>query len=304
MPEATNPVSPGIEPWQLAMFRKGLKKRLRLKALKKLLLPLGPDERCLLLTCGDNNGAMNYFLRELGGRWSWADLEDTSIAEISALLGEPVVHVAEDRLPYEDASFDRIVVIDVHEHVDDPRIVTHELARILKPGAQLIITTPNGDEQKLAVRIKSLVGMSKEAYGHTRVGLTAPEIEQLMIDDGVQPVSTGWFSRFFTEMLELSINFMYVKVLNKDKGAGVGKAETHQGTHGQHAHHAHEGPDKHDAHDHAEIAPATAEQLRKVKTSYQIYSIIFPVYWLISQLDHLLFFDDGYCVIVEGRHRK
>jgi len=276
MPQGTHPVSPGGESWQLAMFRKGLKKRLRLAALKKLLLPLGPDERCLLLTCGDNNGAMNYFLRELGGRWSWADLEDTSIAEMSALLGDPVAHVAEDRLPYEDAGFDRIVVIDVHEHVDDPRIVTRELARILKPGGQLVITTPNGDERKLAVRIKSLVGMSKEAYGHTRVGLTAPEIEQLMIADGVQPVSTGWFSRFFTEMLELTINFMYVKVLNKDKG-------------------------RHDDHDHPEIAPATAEQLRKVKSSYRIYAAIFPLYWLISQLDHLLFFDDGYCVIVAGR---
>jgi hypothetical protein len=78
------------------MFRKGLKKRLRLKALKKLLKPIGPGERCLLLTCGDNNGAMNYFLRELGGQWSWADLEDHSIAEMSALLGDPVVHASEN----------------------------------------------------------------------------------------------------------------------------------------------------------------------------------------------------------------
>jgi len=31
------------EPWQLAMFRKGLKKRLRLKALKKLLMPITSD---------------------------------------------------------------------------------------------------------------------------------------------------------------------------------------------------------------------------------------------------------------------
>ena len=72
------------EPWQLAMFRKGLKKRLRLKVLKKLLKPIAPDERCLLLTCGDNNGAMNYFLRELGGKWSWAGLDDHSIG--SALM--------------------------------------------------------------------------------------------------------------------------------------------------------------------------------------------------------------------------
>ena len=272
------------EPWQLGMFRKGLKKRLRLKALRKLLRPIAPAERCLLLTCGDNNGAMNYFLRELGGDWSWADLEDHSIPEMADLLGEPVAHVAEDAVPFADAEFDRVVVIDVHEHVADPRIVSAELARILKPGGRMIVTTPNGDEKKLAVRIKNLVGMSKEAYGHTRVGLTADEIEALMLGTRIRPRKRLWFSGFFTEMLELTINFMYVKVLRKDDHPP--QAETH----------AHEE----DGHGHAEIAPATADQLRKVKTSYRIYSIIFPVYWLLSQLDRLVFFLEGYCVVVEG----
>jgi SAM-dependent methyltransferase len=278
------------QPWQLAMFRKGLKKRLRLKVMKKLLQPISGEERCLLLTCGDNNGAMNYFLREFGGRWWWADLEDTSIVEMSALLGEPVSHAAEDRLPFEDASFDRVVVIDVHEHVDDPAIVTRELVRILKPGAQLIITTPNGDETKLGVRIKTMVGMSVETYGHTRVGLTSRQIEDLMIAAGVRPLSTTSFSRFFTEMLELSINFMYVKVLSRNERGH--QLEEHAAADGE----------RHQ--DHAEIAPATAEQLRKVKKSYRIYSIIFPVYWLISQLDHLLFFLEGYCVVVVGKSER
>lgn len=279
------------DPWQLAMFRKGLKKRLRLKILKQLLQPIPEEEQCLLLTCGDNNGAMNYFLRELGGRWSWADLEDTSIPEMSELLGDPVVHASEDNLPFPDASFDRIVAIDVHEHVDDPGIVTRELVRILKRDAQLIITTPNGDETKLAVRIKSMVGMSVETYGHTRVGLTRREIEGLMTGAGVRPVAATSFSRFFTEMLELSINFMYVKVLRKnDRDPQPGK------------HAAAENGDRHP--DHSEIAPATAEQLRKVRNSYRIYSIIFPVYWLISQLDHLLFFREGYCVVVVGQSER
>jgi 2-polyprenyl-3-methyl-5-hydroxy-6-metoxy-1,4-benzoquinol methylase len=278
------------EPWQLGMFRKGLKKRLRLKVLRKLLRPIAPGERCLLLTCGDNNGAMNYFLRELGGSWSWADLEDHSIPEMADLLGEPVAHAAEDAVPFADAEFDRVVVIDVHEHVDDPRIVSAELARILKPDGQLIVTTPNGDEKKLAVRIKNLVGMSKEAYGHTRVGLTADEIEALMLGTRIRPRKRLWFSGFFTEMLELSINFMYVKVLRKDDHPPQPQPHAHA-----HAH-AHEE----DSHGHAEIAPATADQLRKVKTSYRIYSIIFPVYWLLSQLDWLVFFLEGYCVVVEG----
>ena len=71
--------SKACEPWQLAMFRKGLKKRPRLKVLKKLLTPIAADERHLLLTCGDDIGAMNHFLREVNGKCSRADLKDLSI---------------------------------------------------------------------------------------------------------------------------------------------------------------------------------------------------------------------------------
>jgi SAM-dependent methyltransferase len=289
---AAGAMQPETRSWQLDMFRKGLKKRQRLEILTSLLAPIPDGDRCLLLTCGDNNGAMNYFLRKLGGRWSWADLEDTSIAEMSELLGDPVAHAAEEHLPFEHATFDRIVVIDVHEHVDDPGIVTGELVRVLKPGAQLIVTTPNGDERKLAVRIKSLVGMSVDVYGHKRVGLTSAEIEALMSAAGVQPLRTRSFSRFFTEMLELTINFLYVKVLRKkDSGQITAADEPHRQA----------GPHQHG--EHAEIAPATADQLSKVRRSYRIYSVIFPLYWLISQLDRLLFFQEGYCVVVDGRRR-
>ena len=95
-------------PWQLKVFKNGLKKNLRLKQLKQHLNDVGPDEKCLLTTCGDNNGAMNYFLRELGGRWSWADLEDTCIAEMSELLGDSVLFAADEKLPFEDKYFDML----------------------------------------------------------------------------------------------------------------------------------------------------------------------------------------------------
>ena len=267
----------GGSPWQLDMFRKGLKKSLRLKYLRKLLGGIDREERCLLLTCGDNNGAMNYFLRELGGTWTWADLEDTCLDEMSQLLGEPVVQVQEDKLPYADASFDRIVTIDVHEHVENPTVIQAEICRSLRSGGQLIITTPNGDERKMAVRIKNAVGMSKEAYGHQRIGLTAAEIESLMTGQGIKPARTLTFSRLFTELLELTINFAYTKILARKQS---------------------------DEDEHPEIAPATSSQLQSVGKSYRIYSVIFPLYWLISKLDWLLFLTEGYCVMVEGRQRS
>ncbi len=263
-------------PWQILMFQKGLKKQLRLKEFKKLLGSISANEECLLVTCGDNNGAMNYCLRELGGKWSWADIEDTSIDEMSELLQEEVKHVQHDNLPFSDNEFDRVIAIDVHEHLDDPHPFTKELWRVAKDNHPIMITVPGGDRKKLANVIKESIGMSVEKYGHKRLGYNPQELKEIMQSSNIKPDKERTFSRFFTEMLELSINFLYVNVLSKKS-----KVQVEEGT----------------------IAPATKDQLKSVQKSYRIYSLVYPLFWLISQLDNLLLFTEGYVVIVEGRKK-
>jgi SAM-dependent methyltransferase len=261
-------------PWQLLMFKKTLKKQQRLAVLKRHLGSVGENEQCLLVTCGDNNGAINYYLSQQGGQWSFSDLEDTCRAEMSDLLGTEVLLGTPDSLPYEDNRFDRVITIDVHEHLEDPENFTHEVSRVTKRGGQVICTVPNGDESKLAVRLKHALGMTPDEYGHVRVGLTIPELSGLMQRCGITPGQTSTFSRLFTELLELSINFAYVRILAPRSKAHVEKGQ---------------------------IAPATGDQLRSMKKSYRIYSVIYPVYWLISRLDILLPFTEGYVVVVAGQ---
>jgi len=50
---------------------------------------------------------------------------------------------ADGRLPYADDSCDAVVSIEVIEHVEDPFAFVRELARIARPGARVIVTTPN-----------------------------------------------------------------------------------------------------------------------------------------------------------------
>ena len=261
-------------PWQLLMFDKTLKKKQRFHALTRLLGEISPDERCLLVTCGDNNGAMNYHLREIGGQWTWADFESRSIPEMSSLLGDDVIHVVDDRLPLDDDSFDRVITIDVHEHIDDPHPFTKELARITRDGGQVVITTPGGDQRKLANVLKNFVGMRKEKYGHARDGLSASELRELLEGADLNFTADRSFSRFFTELVELGINFLYVNILSKKKDV-----EVEEGT----------------------IAPATGEQLKSVGKAYHMYSLAYPFFWLFSRLDLLLFFTRGYVEVAAGR---
>jgi SAM-dependent methyltransferase len=263
--------------WQLRLFQKTLKKKLRLKALARHLGRIGAEEPCILITCGDNNGAMNYYLRGLGGRWTWADLERKSLGEMSEFLGEEVRLVAPEALPYADRSFDRVVIIDVHEHLLDPRPFTRELRRITADAGRLLITVPGGDRRKWVNRLKEAVGMTKEKYGHFREGYSRTEMKALMAEARIRPLAESTFSKFFTELLELGINTLYVRVLAKKS-----RTRVEEGT----------------------IAPATRDQVKSVEKTVKLYALVYPFFWLISRLDSLLFFSEGYVVIVEGQRQE
>jgi SAM-dependent methyltransferase len=254
------------------MFDRTLKKKLRLGVLRRVLGPLD-GQQCLLVTCGDNNGAINYWLRHMGGCWAWADCEDISLREMAELLQEHVSHVDPSRLPYADGQFDCVVTIDVHEHLQDPEAFTQEVRRVLKPGGRVLITVPSGDPRRLANRLKQAIGMTREAYGHVRDGFSVEEIRSLMLSLGITPRRAVTFSRFFTELIELGINYVYVTRLAAARSRAAGA-----------------GP----------IAPATAEQLQRVRRVYLMYSVIYPVVWAGSRLDWLLLLTDGYVVLVEG----
>lgn len=271
------PQAAADQPWQLRLFGMTLKKKQKMDLLLRLLGKPAPAERLLLLTNGDNNGAMNYGFRRQGGRWTWGEFEEAPIAEMEAFLGEPVVHAAPEHLPWDTGAFDAVVVIDVHEHLADPSPLNRELWRIVRPGGRIIITTPNGDASKPAVRIKNLLGMTKETYGHVRDGYTIPELTAMMSGVGFKADADGHYSNFFTEMVELGINVAYVKVLNRKKASG---------------------PD----HGHAAIAPSSADQVRKVEKTLKLYRLIYPFTRAASSLDALLNpFRVGYAVAVAFR---
>ena len=263
-------------PWQLRLFDKTLKKKQKMVLLSRLLGRPGPGDRLLLLTNGDNNGAMNSILRALGGRWTWGECEADAIPEMQRFLGEPVVPCVPERLDFPDAAFDGVVVIDVHEHLVETAPLNRELFRIVRPGGRVIVTTPNGDVRKLAVRIKDLVGMTKDTYGHVRVGYTIDEHRRMLTDAGFQPRSSGSYSQLPTEMIELGINLAYVKLLSR-KPQGT--------TNGGH------GP----------IAPSSADQVRKVEKTLRLYGAIYPFCRAVASLDALFApFVTGYAVAVVG----
>jgi len=265
-------MQPNHLPWQITMFRRSIKKQQKLKALLELLGET-TGKKCLLVTCGDNNGGLNWYFRQHGGEWTWADVSGENNDQISRLLSEPVYAFKEDDFPVPGGQFDCVVSIDVLEHLRQDQPFLRELKRVLKPGGKAVVTVPNGDERLLANKIKWRLGMTPEVYGHTRAGYTISELSEALRKSGFDPQKTGGYSRFVTEMIELVINFGYVRVLAKKRGGA------------QPGH----------------IAPVSAGELKTHGLVYQIYSLIFPIAWTISLLDHLLPMRTNNAVIVSAQ---
>jgi SAM-dependent methyltransferase len=62
-------------------------------------------------------------------------------------------------IPYDDATFDAVLVVDVLEHVDDPMHVVNEIARVLKPTGRFVGFVPvEGEPASLYTIFRALLG--------------------------------------------------------------------------------------------------------------------------------------------------
>lgn len=260
------------EPWQLQMFEKSLKKKQKFNALKSII-DIKEGQRCIDICTGDNTGALSYRLRELGGSWYTGDLEPENQEVMKELLQKDVYLLDAQKLEFDDRFFDRLVTFDVLEHLEDEKPFLAEISRVLKDDGKAYITVPDQSPKLLANKIKNLFGMRPEKYGHKRPGYRKRELIELLESNGFVVTKAITYAKFYTEMVELAINLVYMLGSKKKK----------------------------DAEEKQSIAPTSQE---KLGTSYKIYSKLFPLFKLVSKLDKLLVLSQGYNVIVEVVKKK
>src|SRR5215468_3277081 len=105
--------------------------------------------------CG--RGDLALALRDDGHRVSGVDLDATA----AAVLGERFRVADLSRpLPWPDAAFDLALSVEGIEHLDARHAFLRELARVLRPGGTLILTTPN------TVAIRSRVRFFYSGFFH------------------------------------------------------------------------------------------------------------------------------------------
>src|SRR5579884_4130658 len=86
-------------------------------------------------------------------------------------------HPIERDLPFPDGSLDLVLVVDVLEHVDDPRHLLAEAARVLSPGGRLLAFVPiEGEALSFYELFRRLLG--RDTYVVTKEHVQAFTHEQ------------------------------------------------------------------------------------------------------------------------------
>lgn len=107
-----------------------------------------------ILDIGCGRGTLGHYLT--GRKYIYGiDISENAISEAKKILKRAdCINLDQQDLPHDSAFFDIIISLDVIEHLFDPIHFLKETFRVLKPGGELILSTPNILHEEL---IKSLV---------------------------------------------------------------------------------------------------------------------------------------------------
>ena len=125
--------------WVAPFYEKFIQLREPEKTIRRLGLPV----EGAILDAGGGTGRVSESFRGQAGRIVVADLSVGMLRQAQRKNGLQVVNSHTEALPFADASFERVVMVDALHHVCDHQETANELWRVLKPGGKILIEEPD-----------------------------------------------------------------------------------------------------------------------------------------------------------------
>lgn len=256
-------VTPEVVQWRMKIFlRSPLRRRLLVQLTRLLDKVNGQD---VLEVSGDD--AISVALQSVGGGGggAWSSLVGSEIqAELLAEAGLPKIHLAAwPQAPFEDGSFDVVVMSDILEYVDAPAELMAEIHRILRPKTRIILHVRR-KRRSVVGFFRKLSGLSDPTRPMKHRGFTPTELFDAL-KDGFDVQETVSYGRFFTEFMTLLAELF----------AGVMPATT-------------------------EPVALKERRLRRASTVFTVFA---PLFWLAGVLDAIFFFLPDHHIVLRARRR-
>jgi SAM-dependent methyltransferase len=177
----------------------------RYREARTLLRWLGEDLRGLRVL--DVAGGDGYWAAQARRRGAWAVALDLAGAKLrrGRQLSHPPALIKGDALalPFADASFDRVMSICALEHFDDGARALDEMARVLAPGGELVMSA---DALTLAERYPRLYRAHCERY-HVKRTYSHHELTTLLAARGLDVTGHEYqFRSRWAQRLYLSLS--------------------------------------------------------------------------------------------------
>lgn len=250
----------------LDLYRVSVLKQAKVREITSML---GDTRGLRCLDVGGDNGVVSLLLRDGGGDWRSADLDERTVAAIRELVGEGVVRSDGRGLPFPDGAFDRVVIVDFLEHVTTDREFVADVRRVLAPGGRLLVNVPHVKRRSLLNRFRHAVGLTDEDHGHVRPGYTVEGLREVLAPH-FRITAHRTYSRAFSEAIDTALTLLY-----RARGGGGG-TPSRKGT------------------------VVTREDAHRRKGSFAILRAAYPALRGIAALDGLLFLQPGYKLIAEA----
>ncbi|RMH82264.1 SAM-dependent methyltransferase [Pseudomonas sp. AOB-7] len=148
--------------------------------------PIRPEDRVLDVGCGE--GPFTHFCAKMKAEVIFADIDPERVCAVEKLLqGSPAraLHplvTDGNPLPLPDAHLDKIIAMEVLEHVDVPADFMRELVRVGKPGALYLLTVPDAASEGVQQQLAPAAHFMKP--NHINI-FSRDDFERLVLDAGL-----------------------------------------------------------------------------------------------------------------------
>jgi SAM-dependent methyltransferase len=252
-----------VKRWQEKLFSRSIRRTRKLDRITKLV-GSSHNLQCLEISAGD--GTISANLRSLGGSWKTAVTHEEAADSIAYSLNDTPILLEDGKLPFEDHSFDRVVLVDALDGITDDYEFLHECHRVLKNDCWVIISETRRATLSLVALFQRIFGVSPIAKGERRNGYTVNELFNIL-KDGYDVPETITYSNGLFEAAE-TFSDLAQKIIT-------------------------DGP-------YWKIRAKVGEdQLYKYRRLHSIQGIAYPVLWLLSKLEFL----PGHQLLVKSRRR-